>query len=116
MKVLPKRLMVPRMPMEGADSTKAIGRRLRALREVKGLSQDKIADIVGMASKSASWNGYERGKNAIPAHHALALCRIYNVTMDWIYRGIPLGMPYELLKELEAWEATQKPSPNQQRR
>ena len=102
--------------MEGADSPKAIGKRLKALREVKKLSQDRIALIVGMASKSSAWNRYEKGTVALPAHHGLALCRIYGVTMDWIYRGLwTAGMPYELTEDIQALEGAAPPSANRRR-
>lgn len=110
--------MVPRaMPLEGDDSRKAIGKRLRALRTVKGLSQDRIADLLEVPSRSKSWNGYEQGRVVIPAPYALALCRIYGVTMDWIYRGLwNAGVPYELSQAIQALEVAERPNANQRRR
>jgi hypothetical protein len=56
-----------------------------------------------MASGAPSWNGYEKGKTAIPAHHALALCRLSGVSMDWIYRGLwSAEVPFELAEKIRA--------------
>ena len=90
-------LMAPRMPPESPESPQAVGKRLKALRDALDLSQDDIAASIGMASGSASWSPYEKGKDMIPAHNALALCRRYGVTMDWLYRGLwHAGVPFDL--------------------
>lgn len=97
--------MAPRMPPESPESPEAVGRRLRALRRALKLSQDRIAASIGMASESASWSPYERGKDLIPAHNALALCRRYFVTMDWIYRGLGMaGLPFDLAEKIRFQE------------
>ncbi len=93
--------MVPRMPPESPESPEAIGKRLRALRDALKLSQDRMGASIGMASGSASWSPYEKGKDTIPAHNALALCRRYGVTMDWLYRGLwHAGLPFDLAEKI----------------
>lgn len=101
---------------ENPESPQAIGKRLRSLRRAEKLSQDDIAHSIGMASGSASWSPYEKGKDMIPANNALALCRRYYVTMDWIYRGLGFaGLSHDLaekirFQELRDEEADKPPS------
>lgn len=98
-------LMAHRMPPESPESPQAIGKRLKVLRCALNLSQDQIAVSIGMASGSASWSPYERGKDMISAHNAMALCRRYGVTMDWIYRGLwHAGLPFDLAEQMRHQE------------
>ena len=97
--------MAPRFPADSAESPEAVGRRLRALRDALKLSQDKIAASIGMASRSASWAPYEKGRNLIPATNGLSLCRRYGITMDWLYRGLwHAGVPFDLAEKIRIEE------------
>lgn len=88
-------------PPEHPESLQSIAKRLRALRGALKISQDKLALTVGAASKSATWSPYETGKDRISLDNALALCRLYGVTLDWIYRGQwHAGIPFDLAERI----------------
>ena len=71
-----------------------IGSRLRLARDALRLGQNEFAEQAGIARNT--YNQYERGVRLIPPAPAVALCKCYHLTMDWIYRGQPDGLPYKL--------------------
>lgn len=62
-----------------------IGRRLRAVRDRHGLSQDAFAESVG-ASKRAYAN-YERGEREVPIGVVKAVLDLYGVEPVWLLSG-----------------------------
>lgn len=93
------------LPPEHPESIQSIAKRLRALRGALKLSQDKIARAIGAASLSATWSPYETAKERISLDNALALCRLYGITLDWLYRGQwHAGMPFDLAERVRAKE------------
>lgn len=56
--------------------------RLRALREDNDLTQEEIAQALG--TSQTMYARYERGANELPIRHLLALCRLYNVSADYV--------------------------------
>src|SRR3954452_17352075 len=71
-------------PMPDPTSLLEIGARLAVTRKALGLTQAEMDRRMGSALGN---NFYETGRQRIPTHHALALCRTCNITLDWIYRG-----------------------------
>lgn len=63
-----------------------------------GFSQARWCRLVGITP--SAWNNYERGANRISLDQALKICRATGISLDWIYRGLRAGMPYELACEL----------------
>lgn len=57
-------------------------KRIRDLREDHDRTQQEIADLLG--TSQTMYARYERGANELPLHHLLTLCKIYNVTADYI--------------------------------
>ncbi len=57
-------------------------KRIRDLREDHDKTQQEIADLLG--TSQTMYARYERGANELPLHHLLTLCKIYNVTADYI--------------------------------
>ena len=55
--------------------------RLRALREDNDLSQQQIAQILGISQ--TMYARYERGANEFPLRHLVVLCDFYNVPSDY---------------------------------
>lgn len=83
---------------------KAIGRRLAATRLALGFErQDDIA--AALKIKRSTYNEWERGAKVINLRVAAVLCERYGLTLDWIYRGIPAGLPVRLHQELAAASA-----------
>ena len=60
-----------------------ISKRLKALRESVGLSQNKLAQISGM--KQSSINRYENGSATPSPENMVKLADYYDVSLDYIY-------------------------------
>jgi len=57
-------------------------KRIRELREDKDLTQQQIADALGISQRSYSY--YENGKRMLPPEIIAALARYHNVSSDYI--------------------------------
>ena len=62
-------------------------RRLRDLREDHDKTQQEIADVLG--TSQTMYARYERGANEMPLRHLVALCRLYNVSADYLLGTAP---------------------------
>lgn len=59
-----------------------VARRLRSLREAKGLSQEKLGQILGMSQQAvAKW---EKGINIPDANTLLKMSALYQVSVDYL--------------------------------
>jgi transcriptional regulator with XRE-family HTH domain len=77
---------------ENPTSKEAIAYRLELLREaLTDLDQKQIAERVGITP--AAWNQYTQALTAPSVESALRICRIYGVTLDWIYQGASYAVP-----------------------
>jgi len=56
--------------------------RIRALREDRELTQQQIADLLGVGQKT--YSDYELGRTRIPLESMVILASFYNVNMDYI--------------------------------
>lgn len=63
----------------------AIGARVRVAREVRGLSQAKLAKAIKLTRTSIV--NVEAGRQAIPLHRLRDLCRTLNVTYKLLLDG-----------------------------
>ena len=61
--------------------------RIRALREDNDLTQEEVASVLG--TSQTMYARYERGANELPIRHLTALCRLYNVSADYILATEP---------------------------
>lgn len=57
-------------------------KRIRDLREDLDLTQSQIAKALGV--KQTYYSRYELGKVEIPLRHIITLCKLYNVSADYI--------------------------------
>jgi transcriptional regulator with XRE-family HTH domain len=73
--------------------------RLRSLRMASGLKQVDFCRRVGLSAQA--WNNYESGLRLISIESAIKVCLATNVTLDWMYRGVTLGLPAEVLDYLK---------------
>lgn len=80
------------------SSKKAIGRRLELTRESLGMAAGDFAAKAGV-SKSA-YSNYASGERAPTLKQALKLCAAYELTLDWLYRGDPSGLKYNLAEQI----------------
>ena len=56
--------------------------RIREIREDKGLTQQKVADLINVGQRT--YADYESGKTRIPIDNLLILAKFYNISMDYI--------------------------------
>ena len=61
--------------------------RLRALREDNDLTQVQVARFLG--TSQTMYARYERGANELPVRHLKALCRLYNISADYLLETEP---------------------------
>ncbi len=79
-------------------SKKAVGERLALTRSAFGLSQGAFAESAGIADNT--YNQYEQGVRLPLVENALKLCERFDLTLDWIYRGDPSGLKYNLAERI----------------
>ena len=78
-----------------------LGKRLRALRKARGLTQQELGELLGITASAVGM--YEQGRRA-PDHHTLAeLCRLFQVPADYflLEESPPEKGPTELAQMLE---------------
>lgn len=64
------------------DAMEKYIKRIRDLREDNDLTQTTIAKLLG--TSQTMYARYERGANEIPVRHIIKLCKIYNVSADYL--------------------------------
>lgn len=57
-------------------------RRIRDLREDSDFTQEYVASVLN--TSQTMYARYERGANELPIHHLIALCKLYNISADYI--------------------------------
>ncbi len=75
-------------------SLEAIGLRLRVSRAVFGLGQEEFGAKAGL--KKNTYNQFEQGKTRPSLESAIALCKEFDLTLDWIYLGEGSTLRYDL--------------------
>lgn len=61
--------------------------KLRGLREDNDLTQAQIADLLG--TSQTMYARYEREANELPIRHLIILCKLYNVSADYLLGTSP---------------------------
>lgn len=89
----------PGMP----PSAKTLGKRLQLTREALGVRAVDICRALDIAPNR--WSQYENGERPITMAVAVRLCEVYGLTLDWIYRGDPSGLPVRLHQKLSVTAA-----------
>ena len=75
-------------------SVSAIAARLIQTREALGLTQTELCRSSGIERNT--YNQWEKGRNRPDLDKAFLLCETFGLTLDWIYRGDPSGLPSRL--------------------
>lgn len=55
---------------------------MRNLREDHDYTQEYVAHVLG--TSQTMYARYERGANELPIHHLIRLCKLYQVTADYL--------------------------------
>ncbi len=80
---------------------KDVARRLRDTRAAFRIEYQRdfgtAADI-----EQSLYNQFETGRRLLTLQAAMKLCHHYGITLDWIYRGDPSGLPYKLYADIQA--------------
>ena len=81
---------------------KEVGKRLKALRESIGISQVKMAELLGV--KQSSINRYEQGLSAPSLETLVKYADYFDVSMDYIFARTdkPQGKLYEYRPKIAA--------------
>lgn len=88
------------------DTTpKAIGRRLGAVREVRGWTQAFAAQLVEASPQR--WGNWERGLNSPPPDVLAKWWRLTGATSDYVLFGRLDGLPLELAQAIQARDEKQ---------
>lgn len=83
-----------------------VAKRLALTRRALRADQQSFGRDAGLAQPR--YNQYETGDRLLTLAAAMLLCERYNLTLDWLYRGDPSGLPYRLAEEIKA--ARSKPN------
>lgn len=67
-------------------STDMVGKRIRALRESRGLKQSEVADKIGM--QRSSYSKVEAGIYVLQPDYCVELAELFDTSCDYILRGI----------------------------
>jgi DNA-binding XRE family transcriptional regulator len=92
---------VRRTVAAGDASARAVAERLRLTRlglararKISDLPQAEFYRLAGISSQAG--NNYEQGARRIQLDQAIKLCDAHRLTLDWIYRNEPSGLPYDI--------------------
>lgn len=70
----------------GTDVDRFVGTRIRERRVMLGLSQQQMANLIGVTYQQA--HKYERGINRISAGRLYEIARVLNVPVSYFYDGL----------------------------
>lgn len=90
--------MIKNDPHDRGELKSDVARRLTNLRELLKLSQGEFGTAVGLSQPR--YSQYETGVRLLPPEVAITICDKFLVTMDWIYRGEPGAMAWDLWNRL----------------
>lgn len=76
---------MPRPPKDPAFSKKAVGERIRRLREARDITQVQLAAVLGVTQSNVS--EMERGVRSVTSHQAVRLAKALRVSIDLILIG-----------------------------
>lgn len=95
--------------MQSTSTAVEIGARLKATREAFGLNGTAFAKPAGIDQNR--YSQYETGKRTLTMTAALALCRVYGLTLDWLFRGDISGLPHAIAIKLTGSRNSSADSP-----
>lgn len=88
------------LPEKHPRHIESIAARLLELRTATNLSQREFCARAGIGT--TTYNNWERGLGRPELDKAMQLCDAYQITLDWLYRGNPAGLPYHVAEILRA--------------
>ena len=88
------------MAGRGIDKQDVIGERLARTRSALNFTQSEFATGAGIGKSTL--NQWESGTQRPSLDEAAKLVASYSLTLDWIYRGEPAGLPHEVASKVLA--------------
>jgi transcriptional regulator with XRE-family HTH domain len=85
-------------PSRPTDVVRQIGIRLRAVREVEGLTQEAFARAIGVTETALG--NWERGDRVADVLAMVRVLSRFGVTLEWIYAGHLRGMDFDYAEKL----------------
>lgn len=86
-------------PEDTGDLARDVARRLRRTRlALRIAEQQEFGKRAGLTQ--SAYHHFESGDRCLTLRAALRMCETYGLTLDWLYRGDPSGLPYRLASEL----------------
>ena len=70
-----------------------VGARLRERRTMLGLTQQQMAELIGVTYQQA--HKYEKGINRIAAGRLYAIAHVLGVEVNWFFEGIDIGRDFQ---------------------
>jgi len=84
----------PRQASRVGDVDKFVGQRIRERRVMLGLSQQQMADMIGVTYQQA--HKYERGINRISAGRLFEIAQVLNVPIGFFFDGLEQDVAPEM--------------------
>jgi transcriptional regulator with XRE-family HTH domain len=72
------------------DADRYVGARIRERRVMLGLSQQQLAQMIGVTYQQA--HKYERGLNRISAGRLYEIAQVLNVPVSWFFEGLSVDV------------------------
>ena len=85
---------------KNSKNTDPVARRLALTREILGLTEKEFAQRAGVIL--SRYHLWETGRSPISLSSAITICDTHGLTLDWLYRGKTLGLPWQLAVEVAA--------------
>ncbi|WP_404422334.1 helix-turn-helix domain-containing protein [Thalassospira australica] len=84
----------PKRANRATDTDRYVGQRIRERRIMLGLSQQQMADLIGVTYQQA--HKYERGINRISAGRLYEISQVLGVPVSYFYEGLDGNQATEL--------------------
>lgn len=92
------------------DWLAALASRIFLSREALGIKPVDLAKELGISP--ARWSHYETGKRPLDIEIAVKFCTRYGLTLDWLYRGMPQGLPHDIANRILSADRSPNTFPN----
>ena len=91
------------LPMSASIHLARVAERLRAFMELRGIKKAEVVKFLGITtSKFSNWTS---GRNYPDEYLMTLFCSRYGMTMEYLYRGVTLGLPGDVVDDLARAEA-----------
>lgn len=88
-------------PDDTGDHAQDVARRLRLVRRALNIEDQREFGEAANLEQSL-YNRFETGRRLLTPQAAMKLCERYGLTLDYLYRGEPSGLPYKLHNDIRA--------------